>query len=58
MVLEICISKGATMIYPNETFDAEATLKQFLRKKQLPFMEYRCFFAELILTSNNMTLAV
>jgi fatty-acyl-CoA synthase len=38
-----CISKGATMIYPNETFDAEATLKQFLRKK-LPFMEYpRCF---------------
>jgi hypothetical protein len=21
------------MIYPNETFDAEATLKQFLRKK-------------------------
>jgi fatty-acyl-CoA synthase len=32
-----CISKGATMIYPNETFDAEATLKQFLRKKQ-PFM--------------------
>jgi fatty-acyl-CoA synthase len=31
-----CISKGATMIYPNETFDAEATLKQFLRKKQLP----------------------
>jgi fatty-acyl-CoA synthase len=33
-----CISKGATMIYPNETFDAEATLKQFLRKKQLPFM--------------------
>jgi fatty-acyl-CoA synthase len=42
-----CISKGATMIYPNETFDAEATLKQFLRKKQLPFMEYpRCFFAE------------
>jgi fatty-acyl-CoA synthase len=38
-----CISR-ATMIYPNETFDAEATLKQFLRKKQLPFMEYpRCF---------------
>jgi hypothetical protein len=31
------------MIYPNETFDAEATLKQFLRKKQLPFMEYDVF---------------
>jgi hypothetical protein len=31
------------MIYPNETFDAEATLKQFLRKKQLPFMDPRCF---------------
>jgi fatty-acyl-CoA synthase len=34
-----CISKGATMIYPNETFDAEATLKAISEEKQLPFME-------------------
>jgi hypothetical protein len=30
-----------------KTFDAEATLKQFLRKKNLPFMEYHDVFAEL-----------
>jgi hypothetical protein len=28
------------MIYPNETFDAEATLKAISEEKQLPFMEY------------------
>jgi fatty-acyl-CoA synthase len=41
-----CISKGATMIYPNETFDAEATLKQFLRKKPAIY-GVTMFFAEL-----------
>jgi hypothetical protein len=47
------------MIYPNETFDAEATLKAISEEKQLPFMEYpRCFCRASILTSNNMTLAV
>jgi fatty-acyl-CoA synthase len=39
-----CISKGATMIYPNETFDAEA-LKQFLRKSNCHWRTM--FFAEL-----------
>jgi fatty-acyl-CoA synthase len=41
-----CISKGATMIYPNETFDAEATLKQFLRKNNCHLWS-TMFFCEL-----------
>jgi hypothetical protein len=28
------------MIYPNETFDAEATLKQFLRKSNCHLWSY------------------
>jgi hypothetical protein len=32
------------MIYPNETFDAEATLKAISEEKQLPFMEYHDVF--------------
>jgi hypothetical protein len=41
------------MIYPNETFDAEATLKQFLRKNSLYGLPMFCRAS--ILTSNNMT---
>jgi hypothetical protein len=47
------------MIYPNETFDAEATLKQFLRKKNCHLWSTHDVFCRAsILTSNNMTLAV
>jgi fatty-acyl-CoA synthase len=42
-----CISKGATMIYPNETFDAEATLKAISEEKATAIYGVPMFFAEL-----------
>lgn len=43
-----CISQGATMIYPSETFDAEATLKAISEEKATAlFGVPTMFFAEL-----------
>jgi fatty-acyl-CoA synthase len=46
------------MIYPNETFDAEATLKAISEEKATAIYGVPMFCRASILTSNNMTLAV
>jgi hypothetical protein len=48
------------MIYPNETFDAEATLKAISEEKATAIygVPTDVFCRASILTSNNMTLAV